>query len=477
MRKFLFLAISLLMISCSNMDDLSQNLNTEVTANRDAILSISDTGSVVTAETATQVAKNMLGKPESRSSEEVSVESMLDESGKEIAYVVNYGTNDGFVVVNANRQLSPVLAYSQTGHFDLTQAKGTPAAEWIAHMATVPTENMPDSISQSIAVEWNVMSRREVAYQQLNSRSTQEDPDVEATISQAIAKWRSQGYTVTPVKGANASSYPPKIANAITSIQNSGIISSDLDRSYILKKESRTTTQTGPYDKTQWNMYAPYNAAVTTFTPTLSQVALAVAKIIYYHKSPSSIDFQNLPTSLSTANASDPLPQFLLEVTTKCGLGALSSNKNGDINNAETGLKSYGYNYEKSGYDWNKVTTSLRSYGPTFFDYQKTYREDGIKHSESFSWLCDGSHVQSINTEYSVKVYSGDFGDIDPTAAFYTKASDYSSSSSARALHFVWGWGNNIDGYYYNSQWSITLGGETITIKGSDVKVLTNIFY
>ena len=200
MRKFVFLAISLLMISCSNMDDMSQNLNTEDTANRDAILSISDTGSVVTAETATLVAKNMLSKPESRSSEEMSVEPMLDESGKEIAYVVNYGTNDGFVVVNANRQLSPVLAYSQTGHFDLTQAKGTPAAEWIAHMATVPTENMPDSISQSIAVEWNVMSRREVAYQQLNSRSTQEDPDVEATISQAIAKWRSQGYTVTPVK-------------------------------------------------------------------------------------------------------------------------------------------------------------------------------------------------------------------------------------------------------------------------------------
>ena len=66
MRKFVFLAISLLMISCSNMDDLSQNLNTEDTANRDAILSISDTGSVVTAETATLVAKNMLVESNSK---------------------------------------------------------------------------------------------------------------------------------------------------------------------------------------------------------------------------------------------------------------------------------------------------------------------------------------------------------------------------------------------------------------------------
>ena len=476
MRKFVFLAISLLMISCSNMDDLSQNLNTEDTANRDAILSISDAGSVVTTETATLVAKNKLGKPESRSSAEVSVEPMLVETGKEIAYVVNYGTNDGYVVVNANKQLSPVLPYSETGHFDAEQAKGTPAAEWIAHMATVSTDNMPDSISQSIAVEWDAMSRKEVAYQQLSSRSAQEDPDVEATISQAIAKWRSQGYTVTPVKGANASSYPTKIANAISSLQNSGSLSSNLNRSYILKKENRVTNQSGPYDKTQWSMNPPYDATAITKRSVLSSPTIFVAKILYYHNSPTSLNLRQLPLSMTVGSADDPLPMFLFEVVKKCGLAYMPVDSVQGLSDIKNGLSGYNYHYDTCDYNFDKVWNSITSYGPLVLQYKKDENSNGVSNSTKICWLCDGCHVYVVQTEYKVMEYSGDFAEIDPTAAFYSSAYDVSQSTSPRALHFLWLQNSSADGYYYDTDWSVNLWGSTLTIGRKDVKTLINIY-
>lgn len=72
--------------------------------------------------------------------------------------------------------------------------------------------------------------------------------------------------------------------------------------------------------------------------------------------------------------------------------------------------------------------------------------------------------------------YSGDFADIDPTAAFSTLATDFVVATSPVALHFVWGVKGYVDGYYFNNDWRIQMSSNDILIiSGNKVETLVNI--
>ena len=97
----------------------------------------------------------------------------------------------------------------------------------------------------------------------------------------------------------------------------------------------------------------------------------------------------------------------------------------------------------------------------------------GWNSNTGFSWVCDGSHVYSVETTYEIKQYTGDFAEIDPTYAFATITTDFQTATSAPALHFVWPWGDSSVGWYYGTEWEVK--NKPYTFKGSKVKLLIDI--
>ena len=155
----------------------------------------------------------------------------------------------------------------------------------------------------------------------------------------------------------------------------------------------------------------------------------------------------------------------------------LEADKTPTITKAEIGLGKFGYGFSKEKFSFSKVANSLRSTGPIFcYCYKDLSQDPSTIPTLRFSWICDGSHVSIVTTEYKVMVYSGDFADIDPTAAFYTHATDTSNATSDTSVHFVWCYGNSMDGYYYNTDWTVNYFGNNINISGNEVQTLLNIY-
>lgn len=340
-------------------------------------------------------------------------------------------------------------------------------------MASLPvSDDIPDSVAIKIAAAWDNLTRRIAPYQ-ISSRSTG-DPTIDNTISQAIVIWNSQGYTVTSVANANASAYPSKIATVITNIQNSAGLTEPnrAQTSFVLTSTTTNSNRVGPFIKTKWTMSDPYNAAVKVYRSDVPQVALDVAQIMYYHNKPTSLNLSKLPLSLETATASDPLPQFLAKVTEKCGLGPLSTSSVGTVRNIKYGFDAYGYSYEEADYNITKVINSLNNYGPLVFGYHINKPGD----SKNFDWICDGYNSFSTSTRYKIMSYTGDLSDISPVAAFATVVSDNVTATSPMALHFVWGYNNALDSWYYDNDWRVEFSPSTVlNIAGKDVKTILNI--
>ncbi len=470
--KRLTTLLSLLMLlfyGCSTNEDLTFSSQTEEIGLIPKI-SVPDTCSNLSLNVVKRIGENIFSKSSSRGIFDLEVIPLENEDGSVIAYIINRGNNDGYVVISANKQSYPIIAMSDNGSLDVNSILDTPIKNWISHMASVPrNNNIPDSIAVNISKEWDIITRVDEPYTNA-SRSTG-DSDIDNTISQAIAIWNSQGYTVTSVASANASAYPSTIANAISNIQQSGglISPNPAQTSFVLSKSTDNTNRVGPYIKTQWSIYPPYNETIKYFRDVVPQTVIAVAQVMYYHNKPDSLGLKDLPLSIQTATSKDPLPIFISMVTFSCGFDVSEEDYNGNLYYAELGLSHYGYSFDKEGFNVSKITSSLRNHGPAILEYE-------VESEFYFIWICDGFNTSTTTTSYKVMSYSGDFADIDPTAAFSTIASDNVYSTSPMALHFVFGYNSSIDGYYFNNDWSIQRSANSIlNISGSDVETLINI--
>lgn len=136
------------------------------------------------------------------------------------------------------------------------------------------------------------------------------------------------------------------------------------------------------------------------------------------------------------------------------------------------GLQAEGYSYSTGKFGKFNMYDQLKNFGPVYMQYIKNSNNTYV----NFNWICDGTSSVETTTEYKVVQYTGDFADIDPLAAFATLRSTNSYASSVPAYHMDFGGGNKLNGYYFNSNWTLNLtSGYTITIDGNSVETIYNI--
>lgn len=113
----------LLAQSCTNQDsglsDSASNQNLETNSS----LYIEREPSTITSVDANKVATLFFtgNSTSTRCITDTEVTEVRDSlANKTLLYIVNYGQNKGFVLISASKNTSPILAFSDTGHFTLS---------------------------------------------------------------------------------------------------------------------------------------------------------------------------------------------------------------------------------------------------------------------------------------------------------------------------------------------------------------------
>ncbi len=129
-RKFAFLGIIAIVIGCSKNEPSPPSEASEKGENpaenfsvseRDAknimsfgVIELSQSNARVIADSSRKIIREL--------------KSLVDENNKEVLFVGNYENNKGWMVLSADRRMQPVLAYSETGSFDLKT--DNPGIKW-----------------------------------------------------------------------------------------------------------------------------------------------------------------------------------------------------------------------------------------------------------------------------------------------------------------------------------------------------------
>lgn len=454
---FLFIAIS-----CSNED--ASIIDTSLDSRSSAMLCVPDTTREVTPELVERIAKRSVKSGlKGRSISTYTIDTYYSDDNNILAYVINYGQNEGYLIVSADKRTYPIIASSETGHMDIDLIKNTPISNWITNMSTIGKgEEIPDSIAVNIAREWEHMTYATQPFK-LVSRSTG-DEYIDNIISQAIAMWTAEGCEVIAAKDADVSTCPLEVANLINDIKERHNYD-ELEKTYILRLDNTETSKVNPMIKTKWTAYSPYNAAVP-YNSNLNTTIVAVAQLLYYHNYPADLNVRSLPLELTSANPNDALPKFLVEVGKKCGYTFKPYEADSlNFEAASKGIAHYKYKFYKMPADRINIFSSLKNYGPILMSDQTLF----------YSWLCDGIDLHSRTTNYRVVTYTGDFADINPTLAFATRVNKDVYYYSAPGYHMVWGLKPQMDGYYYNSKWTVNFPGDPNTVYLEGISCLCDV--
>lgn len=108
------------MVSCNNEETSSAP---RVDANGDTEMYIDREPNDVSVSDASKIAALFNGgAAKTRSVGNINTQVVLDDAtNTPLLYIVNYGQNNGYVIISASKNTSPILAFSNTGYFSLNK--------------------------------------------------------------------------------------------------------------------------------------------------------------------------------------------------------------------------------------------------------------------------------------------------------------------------------------------------------------------
>ena len=401
-------------------------------------------------------------KIDSRAQGAPTVTPVCGSSGDTLFYAVNYPENGGFTIVSANRDLTPVLAYSETGSF--IPNNGAVSA-WIDEVSTIDTDAIPDSIKNANRSQWASLTADEMPLFQLSRSSI--SPERQAAVEECIAEWESRGYSVYSLY-SDLSQFPTglrvRAEQLISSVDMAN--TTVYETTFILEQPLEEEIKCSPLLKTKWNQGYPYNLGIGG-KRQLGCVTLAIASIIHYHgKSSPGFNFASMPSVLPySATSTAPLPQFLADVYNNVieGIKIVDDKtilSGSSIEKADSCFTHYGYSGNLTNYNALSVENSISSYGPVYIRASVTGKNEG------HAWVTDGYRKGNHGTKYTLVEVHGDFPGFGADANTLILASEAGAVYPYNYLHMCWGLGGQNDGFYHSTDsWYVPAIGTLVDEK------------
>ena len=346
------------------------------------------------------------------------------KQGTPAMYAVNYGTNDGFVLLNTSKKFFPVLAFSETGHF--TQDRDISGLDvWLNQQQALieAAETLPLDSLKEVTKAW-----RNYEYNAVPRIITKSGDDPLEFREDAIAEWELEGYECMDLE-TSASYLSPYLYNLWCELaeEQSDPTYDYMESAVVLYYGTASSSQVGPYLSTTWGQKAPYNQGLSPYNgnypPAGSSIA-AMAQIMRYYAWPTIYPWSTMSDTTATYHTKVLYFNLRRDAQTDSNGNTIIT----DLKNAITGYQ-YHYHYNASvvNHSLTVAKNNVNSGKPVFMEGTAT---GGEKHA----WVCDGRLTSTTTNHLILMVYTPDERYMQAENGGY-----YSDSNSTDFLHMNWG--------------------------------------
>lgn len=410
-------------------------------------------------------------------SESYTVSPILGENGNATMYVINYGTNSGWQIVSASKNLHPILAFSDEGHFDVKDLPNMPfgLSNWIDNASIMVEQSYTldaDSV-QKVRVAWhqyeanNGTSRsgaRDYDPRDILKYISQEEYDrLVAIMNDSIMSWHNQGYEVQICDADYMDENPEFFDEALSTIFGP-YTDAVCQLTFKLHKEWGEDYRE-QLIKSIWQQNDPYNQSFGPVNDTVPHAAvgcvpLAIGQIMRYFQFPNSFDWSDMPLDSATITTSN----FLYNIARQVDAKFLPNSTTTDYRNAKALLDKYGYK-TSDFMSYNKYSR-LPSIG---FMRAKITIKDIYKYifsGDSHAWVIGGrSSVVEWRQTIFYSFRSRLMMDTFSTPGWPEEVSHHNYA------YMVWGFKPFLNGFYSESAISCPLASKLEDIKYLSVEL------
>lgn len=388
MKKAAFIISVLTMLlvqSCTNQDLGSADSATKLEVSNSMYIE-RDPSSITSSDANKVAALFHGGSPTStRSSVNNEVTEIKDSiTGEPLLYIVNYGGNKGFVLISASKNTTPILAYSDTGHFSLSD--DTPTAIFVGNYKKSirkAQQCTSDSLRLKYALQWASFEKTEKPIvSRAISYEMQQKKDKE------IAYQEAQGYKY--LGGITAAQYYlPQDEYKTFLKEMESCPDPQYDYMEVVQLFTKVITQNsiGELLQTNWHQGYPFN--VDAPNKLAGCVPIAVAQITYYHKYPSKYNWSQIGVN---PVLNDAFSYFIKDIRNLCEVKYEANGTGSNHLKAKKALENLGYSVTIAGTpSEDKLSSQIILKNPTYIQ--------GINSSgKGHAWVCDGyRNIQSIS--------------------------------------------------------------------------------
>lgn len=428
----------IILISCVSNDSIEDDINVSE-YNRDLFiekhpinLSSSD------AKKVANIALSRLGRGVGQARSTVhpyEIQEVRDSlTGNVLMYIMNSMDYNGFIIISANKNTSPILAFSQYGAYDPQKGAASMYVEAYAAMIKDNYEQN-DSLRSVHALEWAEFEQAESHPQ---SRAI---GNIRMQMDDEIACKTALGYTY--IGNIRALAY------YMSDSDYQGIcldIESHTDPNYDYKDvtlffiKSYEHTTYGPIIGTLWHQGEPFN--YKTPNRLAGCVPIAIAQIMYYHRWPAFFNWNAMdiyPASSDTLVVGN----FLDDVREKCDVYYEDGGTGAGLNDAKHAFETYGYVATDVGVPGaSKLRTQIYHFGrPAYLC--GTDPRTNIGHA----WVCEGymdRRFEGVLSVYPSRSYNPGGGYMD----YNVMLNHPSDEQTGEFFYMNMGWGPSRNGWY-----------------------------
>jgi len=462
--QFLFFCLLALIISSCQNDELSplSDEKTEPLISTDNLTvspQLAERAALMFRKSGT---KNNRLKSASSTVENIS--TVYDEDGTPAMYIIDYSDNGGFIIVGATKNYHPILAYSDSGSFDIKNSDmPTGVAEWILDGKSIVKKQMKEQNPDSLALfhrAWRIYE--EPKNEEMSILKNGNNDDFYTTVSQLMQQWTMQGIRYQD--------YSPDMDISLE-IHNL-VLSKTMDyyptKAFILTEYDDITEVIGPLMTTTWDQGPPYNMFIPNGYPT-GCVATAMAQVMNYHRWPRHFHWDAMRNNYNGSGITEDEKSSVANLMLGAGMyvhtdyGANgSSAKTSDVPAALKTYFGYAPAVKHTDYDFSAVAREIGARRPVILNGKRDSFL-GIISYNGHAWVCDGYTFLSSRRKTTVVVINGMEM---PVRVDYVPIDGWIAEYSMSYLHMNWGWDGKYNAWFHPHNWGFSNNrGEYIDYK------------
>lgn len=379
-----------------------------------------------------------------------SISTVYGKTGQPSLYVINFTGEQGFIVTSATKKMLPVLAYSETGHYDTHEVFFNGVNQWQNEMvqAVETSKTLPDDSTKL----WRMMWRQYEAPIVTSPKSV-DSPEykvAQAIMQDSVMSWLNKGYEIYTM--SDDITGDPEKNESIRELVSTGIDPRLMDEWDILSmavvRDISTNEIVPNLIHSTWTQVSGYSVA---FPPVGNRehayagcAPVAMGQIMRYYEHPTSFNWAKIPLTYSTPETS----QLLYNIAEMADATYTEEGTSVVFEKIGETLQSYGYRAEGYNHSASLAFDNLKEGKPVIMTATYQTTEPNSK-TTSHAWIASGGkiqHARRVLEVYSFRTFQK--YDIVYWENLYKEQPIY-------YFYMNWGWGGLDNGWFIDNPLNI----------------------